>query len=237
MAWGAVSSALGGSVAICASGRYLAGMRRIWSGPVGAAVLLVAVSAAAVAAQSGHAKKHDAASTAAGSAGRTLGTFEGWTAYVSQDPGGKVCYLAGAPQKSASAGVTRKPPPMAMVTHRPAEKIANVVSFVEGYPLKEGSEVALDVGTAKFELFTKEDSAWARTSELDKTIVTTLAKGGQAVVKGTPQKGSPTTDTYSLAGFDKALAAIDKACGIKRDEKPAAKTAAPAHHKTKSAGN
>ena len=54
-----------------------------------------------------------------------------------------------------------------MVTHRPSENIANVVSFVEGYPLKEGSDVALEVDDKKFDLFTNDDSAWARTAELD----------------------------------------------------------------------
>src|SRR6185295_7550642 len=74
------------------------------------------------------------------------------------------------------------------------------------------------IGDKKFELFTKDDGAWARTAELDRTIVTTLAHGKSAVVKGTPQKGRPTTDIYSLAGFAKALALIDKACGVKRED-------------------
>jgi hypothetical protein len=201
--------------------------------------LVLMISIAAPPPAQAAAKKHavpPAAPKTANAAAQSLGTFEGWTAYVSQDSTGRVCYLAGAPQKSTPAGLSRQAP-MAMVTHRPSEKIANVVSFVEGYPLKEGSEVALDIGSSKFELFTKDDSAWARTSELDKTIVTTLAKGGQVVVKATPQKGPPTTDTYSLAGFGKALAAIDKACGVKREEKAAAtKAAAPAtaHRKAKS---
>ena len=103
-----------------------------------------------------------------------------------------------------------------MVTHRPDEKVANVVSFDEGYPLKEGSAAALDIGGTKFDLFTKGDSAWAATSDLDKTIVEAMTKGKQAILKATPQKGKPTTDTYSHAGFNQALAMIDKACGIKR---------------------
>ena len=122
---------------------------------------------------------------------------------------------------------------MAMVTHRPAENIANVVSFVEGYSLKDGSDAALDVDGRKFELFTKDDSAWARTAELDRTIVGTLAKAKTAVVKGVPQKGKPTTDTYSLSGFAKALALIDKACGVKREE--TAVKHAPPHKREKSA--
>jgi Invasion associated locus B (IalB) protein len=144
-----------------------------------------------------------------------LGSVEDWTAYSYNEKSGKVCYLAGEPKKSVSAKVKRKRP-LAMVTHRPAEKVADVVSFVAGYPLKEGSDVSLDIGGAKFDLFTKGDSAWARTAELDKAIVEAMAKGKQAVVKGIPQKGQATIDTYSLAGFAQMLAMIDKTCDIKR---------------------
>jgi invasion protein IalB len=148
-------------------------------------------------------------------ASQRLGSAEGWTAYVYKEKSGQVCYLAGEAQKSEPADTKRKSP-TAMVTHRPDEKVANVVSFVEGYPLKEGSAASLDIGGTKFDLFTKGDSAWAATSDLDKTIVEAMAKGKQAILKATPQKGKPTTDIYSLAGFSQALAMIDKACGIKR---------------------
>jgi hypothetical protein len=146
---------------------------------------------------------------------QTLGTVSGWTAYLSKDKTGRICYVYGQPQKSEPAGTKRKSP-MMMITHRPDEKIANVVSVVEGYPLKEGSDVQLEVGKNKFDLFAKEDSAWARTSDLDRTIVTALGKAKHAVAKGNPQKGPGTTDTYALAGFPQALAMIDKACGVKR---------------------
>jgi hypothetical protein len=153
--------------------------------------------------------------TTVGQPAEQLGAADAWRAYSYTEKTGKVCYLTGGPKKSEPAGGKRKQP-LAMVTHRPGEKIANVVSFVEGYPLKEGSEVSLDIGGAKFDLFTKGDSAWARTPELDKAIVETMTKGKQAIVKGTPQKGPATSDTYSLAGFAQALALIDKACDVKR---------------------
>jgi hypothetical protein len=196
----------------------------------------LAVSAAALAAispaQAAESKKHPVAPAPAkpAAATRSLGQADGWTAYASQDKTGKVCYLVGQAQKSEPGGSGRKAP-MAMVTHRPAEKITNVVSFVEGTPLKDGSDVSLDVGGSKFELFTKDDGAWARTAELDKAIVTALAKGKAAVVKGVPQKGPPTIDFYPLAGFAKALALIDKACGVQREEKQNSPAAAPRHGK------
>jgi hypothetical protein len=175
--------------------------------------LLLSISAA------GHAespkKPATGAQTVVGTPAERLGSADRWTAYAYSEKSGKVCYVAGEPKKTEPAAGKRKHP-VAMVTHRPGEKVANVVSFVEGYPLKEGSEVSLDVGGAKFDLFTKGDGAWARTPELDKAIVEAMTKGKQAVVKGTPQKGLATTDTYSLAGFAQALALIDKACDVKR---------------------
>jgi hypothetical protein len=147
-------------------------------------------------------------------ASRTLGSAGSWTAYVSEDRSGKVCYLVGQPHKSLPASLHRQA--SAMVTHRPQENIANVVSFVVGVPLKDGSDLTLALGKKEFKLFTKNDAAWASTSDLDKEVVQTLAKSRDVVARGVPQRGPGTSDTYSLAGFDKALAMIDKACGVKR---------------------
>jgi hypothetical protein len=153
--------------------------------------------------------------TGAKTAVQHLGGMRSWNAYLYKERSGRVCYLAGSPQKSEPAKSRRKAP-VAMVTHRPEENVANVVSFVEGYPLKAGADASLDIDGTHFDLFTKADTAWSRTSDLDKTITEAMAKGRQAVLKATPQKGPPMTDTYSLAGFTQALALIDKACGIKR---------------------
>jgi invasion protein IalB len=146
---------------------------------------------------------------------KLLGNDGAWSAYLAQNKAGKVCYLVGQPAKTEPASTKRKPV-MAMVTHRTEDNVSNAVSFDEGYALNEDQDVIVEVGPEKFPLFAKDDTAWARTSDLDKTIVTALAKGKHVVVKGTPKKGHPTTDTYSLAGFSKALALIDKACDIKR---------------------
>jgi invasion associated locus B (IalB) protein len=146
---------------------------------------------------------------------RKLGGAGAWSAYFFKEKAARVCYLVGEPKKAEPAAEKRKTP-MAMVTHRPEEKVFNVVSFVEGYPLKQGSDVALDINGTKFSLFTNGDTGWARTADLDRTIVMAMAKGREATVKGTPQRGAPTTDLYSLTGFSQALALIDKACGVKR---------------------
>jgi hypothetical protein len=176
------------------------------------AFVVASPSRAAEKSQNPPAPKHAAT---AKTAVQRLGGTRGWSAYLYRERSGRVCYLAGGPQKSEPAKFRRKAA-VAMVTHRPEENVANVVSFAEGSPLKAGSDAALDIDGAHFDLFTKGDTAWSRTSDLDRTITEALAKGRLAVFKATPQKGPPTTDTYSLAGFAQTLALIDKACGVKR---------------------
>jgi invasion protein IalB len=178
-------------------------------------VLSVIALAIATPADAAEKKSGNATPSSPAAATQRLGASEGWTAYAYKEKSGQVCYLTGEPKQSEPKNTQRKTP-RAMVTHRPDEKVANVVSFAAGLALKEGSDSALDIGGTKFDLFTKGDSAWARTAELDKAIVEAMTKGKQAVVKNTPQKGQPVTDTYSLAGFTQALAMIDKACNIKR---------------------
>jgi hypothetical protein len=161
------------------------------------------------------ASKHRREQPANAASAELLGTVGSWSAYASGEKSGRVCYLVSEPQKSDSAGISRNAL-MAMVTHRPTENISDVVSFIKGYQLKEGIDAVLNVDNRKFELFTRDDAAWARTAELDRTIVTAFIRGRVAVVTGTPQSGKVTSDTYSLIGFTKALGLIDKACDIKR---------------------
>jgi Invasion associated locus B (IalB) protein len=149
----------------------------------------------------------------------SLGAAGGWSAYTYKGRSGQVCYITGFPIKREPPSLKRKGVVM-MVTHRPEEHVTDVVSFDEGYVFKDGSDASLDVDGAKFDLFTKSDTAWSRTSDLDKAIVAAMAKGNHAVITGTVERGQTADDTYSLAGFSHALSLIDKACGVVQ---PAAK--------------
>jgi invasion associated locus B (IalB) protein len=180
-------------------------------GLLAALVLLSAPPGRAETVKKHAAAKHPAATVPA----QRIGGAGPWSAYLYQAKSGRVCYLAGAPQKSEPARFRRKPPSVT-VTHRPEENVFNVVNFYEGYPLKQGSEASLDIDGTNFDLFTKDDGAWSRTADTDKAIVEAMAKGRKAVIKGVSEKGPATTDSYSLAGFTQTLALIDKACGAKR---------------------
>jgi hypothetical protein len=154
-----------------------------------------------------------APNTAADSVTR-LGGAETWDAYSDIEKGHKICYVVGAPSKTEPSDA-RRAKIYASITHRPAEKVTDEVSFNAGYLFKDGSDAELAVDGRKFSLFTNKDSAWARDSATDKAVVAALAKGKQAVIKGVSARGTATTDTYSLTGLGEALGEIDKACGVK----------------------
>lgn len=152
---------------------------------------------------------------AAGAKAEHLGDAQGWSAFAETDRNAKACYLVGRPVKSEPDNLKRGDI-YVYVTHRPADKTFNVVSFAAGYLYKDASDAELVVDTHKFDLFTSKESAWSRDAATDKAVVEAMAKAKQAVLKGTSTRGTNTTDTYSLDGFAAMLAQIDKACGVRR---------------------
>jgi Invasion associated locus B (IalB) protein len=186
-------------------------MGKFWRGVL-AALLLLAPPAQAEVAKKAAPPRHAAKSTPTV---RRLGAADGWTAYTYKGRTGQVCYITGFPSPRESASTKRKPAVM-MVTHRPEEHVFDVVSFDQGYLFKKGSGASLDVDGTKFDLFTDGDTAWSRTSKIDRAIVAAMAKGSHATIAGTPAKGPALADTYNLGGFSRAIDMIDKACGVER---------------------
>jgi len=156
-----------------------------------------------------------AAMLAAGSAqadeAKRLTTSGNWEAYVYTDSSGKVCYAAA---RAAAPHDKDRAATAIAITHRP--KSPGEVSLIAPYGFKKESEAEIQIGGMKHTFFTKGGSAWAKDSTADRAIIAALAKGKDVLIKASPAKGAAITDTVSLKGFSDALAAIDKACGVKR---------------------
>ena len=153
-----------------------------------------------------------AASPSSGPSPVELGVYKDWTAYSYDSGPKKICYMMSRPKKSEPR-LDKRGQPHLMVTHRPAGKALNEVSIAAGYPFKKYSKVTAVVDKSRFELFTKEDKAWSEKE--DQKLVEAFRKGQRLEVKGAPDKGGATTDTYSLSGFAQALSAINKACNVR----------------------
>lgn len=143
---------------------------------------------------------------------KPIASFGSWQALTFTEDGESGCYVISEPDRKEGAYSSRGKV-YALVTHRPADKKLGVLTVIAGYTYQPDSEVALEIGDSKFKLFTQEGMAWA-SDEDDPRIVDALKKGTAMVVRGTSSRGTETIDSYSLKGFSKAYAAIDKACEV-----------------------
>ena len=141
-----------------------------------------------------------------------IGTFEAWEALTFDEGGKPVCYTSSEPAQ-AEGDYSKRDKVYALVTHRPANKSLGVVTIMAGYAYKLGSEVAAQIGGQTFTLFTNGEAAWADDAT-DPKLVAAMKGGHEMIVRGVSSRGTKTTDTYSLAGFSRAYAAIGEACGV-----------------------
>ena len=87
--------------------------------------------------------------------------------------------------------------------------------FIASEPIKfdkKNSDVFFTIDGNKTKMFPIDDRAWSASSSVDRTLVRSMKKGKKLVVTGTSSPGNLIKDTFSLSGFTKALAIIDKNC-------------------------
>lgn len=147
----------------------------------------------------------------AAAADDSLGTFDSWSSMRFSGKGAPVCMLWSQPQKSEGE-YTRRGEVFVFVTHRPGVGERNKVSFETGYTFERSSEVDVAIDNEKFTLYTDNSTAWTLDARDDARMVNAMRAGLEMVVKGTSNRGTLTTDTYSLRGFSAAHDAISKAC-------------------------
>ncbi len=146
---------------------------------------------------------------------RHLGAYRDWDAFVYTYPNGqKTCHMISSPKSSqASRAGARRGDIYIMVSHRPEYGVTGEVNVVVGYPIRQGQDAVLRVdGRSRFEFFTEGSGAWAYDPADDAKTVAAMRRGNRLVVNATSQRGTNTTDTYSLSGFTAAYNAITTAC-------------------------
>lgn len=144
---------------------------------------------------------------------KLIGSFRDWNAFMLEEPGGRVCWMASRPKKQ-EGDFAKRGDVFALVTHRPHERALDVVSFVAGYAFATDTTVTVEVGRQSWKLFVDGETAWAREDSTDRAISTAIRQGTLMVVRGTSSRGTRTADTYSLAGTGAAYQAMSKACDV-----------------------
>jgi len=146
---------------------------------------------------------------------RHLGSYRDWDAFVYGAGSKRTCHIISVPKSStASKKNARRGDIYIMVSHRPEFGITGEVNAVLGYPIRQGSAAKFNVdrGRKRMEFFTEGTGAWAYDPKDDKAAVDAMKRGSGLVISATSQRGTNTTDRYSLSGFTAAYNAITKAC-------------------------
>ena len=146
------------------------------------------------------------------SAGPTLlGTHDAWETYKTNDSRGAVCYAVTQPQAKEPASAKRDMVYF-LITTWPKQNIANEPSIVIGYTFKPGTKATVQVGSDKWDFFTKGDGAWLPNGPDEGRLITAMRGAGEMTVKAYSQRGTLTTDTYSLKGISAALDKVAEGC-------------------------
>jgi hypothetical protein len=142
---------------------------------------------------------------------KSIGTFSSWTAFTHGEGASLLCFVTAQPTKQEPAGAKRSPA-FVYVSSWPKDGVKAEVSVRVGYPLKGGSDVTMEIGNASYKLFAHGDRAYIADAGEELKLIEAMRRGSSMTVVGTSERGTTTTDTYSLAGITQALQAIASNC-------------------------
>ena len=139
-----------------------------------------------------------------------LEKFKDWSAYAATGSP-KVCFAVAKPTDSNPKKIKRGPI-FFYISRWPGDNVMDEISVKMGYPFSEGAKATLTVGTAKFELFTKEEGAFVEKPDMETKIIEAMKTGSTMKINGKSARGTATSDVYSLNGLSDALERAAKEC-------------------------
>ena len=142
---------------------------------------------------------------------KSIGTFSSWTAFTHGESASLLCFATAQPTKQEPAGAKRSPA-FVYVSSWPKDGVKAELSVRVGYPLRKDSEVTMAVGSSSFKLFVHGDRAYVADAGDELKLLEAMRRGSTMTVVGTSERGTTTTDTYSLAGISQALQAVTSNC-------------------------
>ncbi len=143
------------------------------------------------------------------SAPKAVGHFDDWTAATNIEAGQKACY-AFTRVKSSAPELPGRGEVILTVTQRSTGRDA--VALSAGFEYAPNAAVVVMADQTKLDFYTSKRSAFARDGHV---AVASFRTSRQALAHSPGPKGVDITDTFSLRGFERAYAAINKECPAK----------------------
>ena len=130
-------------------------------------------------------------------AAEQLSKHQSWTLFMHKSADATTCFAASQPTESLPKGANRDA----------------IHFYVSAWP-KDGvkSEVSVKIGSDTFKLFSDDQRGYVADPTEELKLVEAMKKGSSMQVLATSQRGTDTTDTYSLSGVSQALQAMAEKC-------------------------
>jgi invasion protein IalB len=149
--------------------------------------------------------------TAAAQSAKLLKSFTDWTLYASPPGPQKTCFASSQPKETAPGSVKRNAAYF-YISAWPKEGVKSEISVKLGFDVKPGSEVTVSIGNDTFKLFTESERAFVADPMQELKLIDAMKKGSQMTVRAISERGTATTDTYSLMGITQALNTLASSC-------------------------
>ena len=150
-------------------------------------------------------------SAANAQAAKFLQQFNDWSSYIGDGSNEKICFAVSQPKDSEPKKVNRGQIAFYLTTWKD-DNIKDQISIKIGYPFKEGSKVSAIIGPDTFTLYVNKDKAFIKNPDDELRLITAMKNGAKMIVKGTSQRGTLTTDIFSLSGITAALDHVAQSC-------------------------
>ncbi|WP_372602946.1 hypothetical protein [Actibacterium sp.] len=142
-----------------------------------------------------------------------------WNVFAEPPASPSECWGVAIPKETVNTDpngrikAVRRSDILLFVTYRPKNGVKGEVSFTGGYPFAKDSFVEMEIGDAKFQLFTDGEWAWPASKSDDDKILAAMKRGSSAILTAHSDRGTVTKDTFSLLGFTAATDSAEKYCG------------------------
>ncbi|MEL6227106.1 MAG: invasion associated locus B family protein [Pseudomonadota bacterium] len=140
-----------------------------------------------------------------------VGEFRDWQVHEHSGQPAKICFATSQPKETSPRGISRSTA-FFYVSAWPKDGVKAEVSVKLGFQAPGDSNVLVQIGSSRFNLFAKGDKAFVEDPRDELKLLDAMKAGSFMVVTANTTSGSRVKDTYSLIGVTAALNRID-GCG------------------------
>ena len=142
--------------------------------------------------------------------------YYGWVVYEYNEENSEIgkddkrCYIVATPHKTNSSYTAARNPYISITRYEGSR--SEEINVHAGYEYKISSDVYMLIGNQQKQLYTNEDSAWAKNDYEDKEIIQLMLSSDNIKIRSDSSTGNYAVDEYQTKGLVRAYARMKELC-------------------------